>query len=421
MRRRLVLALTALLGSVGAFLLVSASGATAANEAVQGQLRNAGQPVGGVKITVTTADGAAVGEATTGADGRWVVQLPRPGTYNVRLDKGTLPQGVSLRQGTRDELTVQVLTGQRKPVIFALGASTRQEAGQLSRAWALTVEGIRFGLIIALAALGLSVIFGTTGLTNFAHGELITFGALVAFLLNVTLGLPFLVAVLLTVVVAGIAGGLLDVVFWRWLRRRGTGLIAMMIVSIGLAILLRYVYLVLFQGGTRSYREFSGLNLDLGSVTLDQGDLFSVGLAIGVLALVSIALLRTRIGKATRAVADNPALAAASGIDVERVINIVWVVGTALAALSGVLLGLSQQVNYQMGFQILLLIFAAVTLGGLGTAFGAIVGSLVVGLFIQLSTLVIPSELKNVGALAVLIVVLLIRPQGILGRRERVG
>jgi branched-chain amino acid transport system permease protein len=92
-----------------------------------------------------------------------------------------------------------------------------------------------------------------------------------------------------------------------------------------------------------------------------------------------------------------------------------------LAGLAGVLLGISQQLNYQMGFQILLLVFAAVTLGGLGTAFGALVGSLVVGVFIQLSTLVVPPELKNVGALAVLVVVLLIRPQGILGRAERVG
>jgi branched-chain amino acid transport system permease protein len=133
------------------------------------------------------------------------------------------------------------------------------------------------------------------------------------------------------------------------------------------------------------------------------------------------ALLRTRIGKATRAVADNPALAAASGIDVDRVIKVVWISGAVLAGLSGILLGLAQGVNFQMGFQILLLIFAAVTLGGLGTAFGALLGSLVVGLFISLSTLWIPIELKNVGALGILIVILLVRPQGILGSAQRVG
>jgi branched-chain amino acid transport system permease protein len=136
---------------------------------------------------------------------------------------------------------------------------------------------------------------------------------------------------------------------------------------------------------------------------------------------VSIAVQRTRIGKATRAVADNPALSAATGIDVDRVVSIVWIVGTALAALAGVLLGLTQQVEFQMGFKILLLAFAAVVLGGLGTIWGAMLGSLIVGVLIEMSTLFIPAELKYVGALAVLIIVLLVRPQGILGRAQRVG
>jgi neutral amino acid transport system permease protein len=138
--------------------------------------------------------------------------------------------------------------------------------------------------------------------------------------------------------------------------------------------------------------------------------------------LATTALLQyTRIGKATRAVADNPALSAASGINVDGVIRIVWIAGGALAGLAGLLLGIAQQVNFQMGFQILLLIFASVTLGGLGTAFGALVGSLVVGIVVEMSTLWIPAELKYVGALAILIVILLVRPQGILGRAQRVG
>jgi branched-chain amino acid transport system permease protein len=146
-----------------------------------------------------------------------------------------------------------------------------------------------------------------------------------------------------------------------------------------------------------------------------------MGIAVVVLLAVAFALLRTRIGKATRAVADNPALAAASGIDVDGVIRTVWIAGSALAGLAGILLGLAQGINFQTGFQILLLMFAAVTLGGLGTAFGALVGSIVVGLFVTVSTLVIPAELKNVGALGILIVILLVRPQGILGRAQRVG
>jgi branched-chain amino acid transport system permease protein len=120
-------------------------------------------------------------------------------------------------------------------------------------------------------------------------------------------------------------------------------------------------------------------------------------------------------------VADNPALAAASGINVDRVIRMVWTVGGALAGLSGVVFAIDQGVRWQMGLRALLLIFAAVILGGLGTAFGAMVGALIVGVFLQLSTLVIPNEMKYIGALVILIVVLLVRPQGILGRKERVG
>jgi branched-chain amino acid transport system permease protein len=219
-----------------------------------------------------------------------------------------------------------------------------------------------------------------------------------------------------------VLGGVQDGLFWRRLRKRGTGLIAMLVVSIGLSLFARNLFLFIFGGGTDQYADYSGqAGLNFGPVSLTPKELIGSGIAIVLLLGTAYWLLRTRIGKATRAVADNPALASASGIDVERVINIVWILGAALAAYAGVLLGMQQGVSFQTGFQILLLVFAGVTLGGLGTAFGALVGSLVVGIVIQVSTLWIPTELKNVGALAVLIIVLLIRPQGILGRRERVG
>jgi branched-chain amino acid transport system permease protein len=146
-----------------------------------------------------------------------------------------------------------------------------------------------------------------------------------------------------------------------------------------------------------------------------------MGVAATFMIVVSLVLLKTRAGKAVRAVSDNPALAASSGIYVDRVVTNVWVVGTALAGLAGILFGLIQSVDYLMGVRILLLIFAAVILGGLGTAWGAMLGGIVVGIFVEVSTLVIPSELKNAGALAILVIILLIRPQGLLGRRERVG
>ena len=151
-------------------------------------------------------------------------------------------------------------------------------------------------------------------------------------------------------------------------------------------------------------------------------DVVSMVISVVVLLGVAYFLLRTRIGKATRAVSDNPSLASASGIDVDGVIRIVWVLGGLLAGLSGILYAYARPgVSWDMGFQILLLVFAAVTLGGLGTAFGALVGSIIVGLFTELTTLWLPSDLKYVGALIVLILILLFRPQGILGRKERIG
>jgi branched-chain amino acid transport system permease protein len=195
-----------------------------------------------------------------------------------------------------------------------------------------------------------------------------------------------------------------------------------MIISIGVSLLLRYFYLYIFAGERRSYTQYVIQSaIDFGPFGYAPRDLWIMGISALVLALVALALVRTRIGKATRAVSDNPALAAASGIDVDRVVTTVWIVGTALAALAGVMFALIQQVDFLLGFRVLLLVFAAVVLGGLGTAWGAMVGALIVGVFIEVSTLIIPSELKIAGVLAVLIIILLIRPQGILGRRERIG
>jgi branched-chain amino acid transport system permease protein len=223
-------------------------------------------------------------------------------------------------------------------------------------------------------------------------------------------------------IASGIFGWVNNKALWAPLRHRGTGLIAMMIVSIGLSIFLRNVYQYAAGASNRNYSQFGNAQpINFGPITFTTRDVLVAVIATTVLVVVCVALQRTRMGKATRAVADNPALSASSGIDVERVISVVWIGGAALAGLSGILLGLTQGFNYQLGFKTLLLVFAAVTLGGLGTIYGAIVGAFVIGIFIEVSTLFIPAELKYVGALVVLILVLLVRPQGILGRRERIG
>jgi branched-chain amino acid transport system permease protein len=379
------------------------------------------KPVPGVDVTVTDEKGKPVGSDTTDAKGEFSVAVGGSGTFIVKVDTDTLPPGTKLRNPDDVEHKVQVL-GFDVTVQFPIGPDNRDVETTADRVPELVSNGLLFGLMLALASLGLSMVFGTTGLTNFAHGELITFGALATYAFNQTAGLPVITAGILAVIASGIFGYVQDAGFWRPLRRRGTGIIAMMIVSIGMAIFLRNLYQYIFGGETESYNQYTTqTSISWSPVPLTPAGLTTMVICVLVLVAVSIALQRTKTGKATRAVSDNPALASASGIDVDRVISVVWVVGTALAGLSGVLLGLTQQVEYQMGLKVLLLVFAAVTLGGLGTIWGAMLGSIVVGIFIEVSTVVIPPELKYVGALGILIVILLVRPQGILGRAERVG
>ncbi|MDF2555821.1 MAG: branched-chain amino acid transporter permease, partial [Microbacterium sp.] len=179
-----------------------------------------------------------------------------------------------------------------------------------------------------------------------------------------------------------------------------------MIVSIGLSLALRYVFQMFVGGGTAQLPGGSTSVIPgLGPIRLTLTDVISMGVSLVVIAGFAWWLMRTRIGRATRAVSDNPSLAAASGIDVDAVVRVVWVVAAALAGLSGVLWAYFRPgIKWDMGTSILLLIFAAVTLGGLGTAFGALVGAIIVGLLVEVSTLWIPSDLKYVGALVVLIV-----------------
>ncbi|MGK2948661.1 MAG: ABC transporter permease subunit [Acidimicrobiales bacterium] len=384
-------------------------------------------PVPDVVITIETGDGEEVAEVTSDEEGSFRAELPGPGSYTARLDPETLPPGTSLRDADRAELAVEISPGQSRNLLFAIvegeGGGGSEGGIDTDRIARLTVEGLKFGLIIAMCAIGLSLIFGTTGLVNFAHGELVAFGSLCAYFFNQTVGLHLIPSALITVVLAVLLGSSIERFFWRPARARGTSLTALLVVTIGTGLFVRYLYLYQFGGNRLSYVEYKIQRdgLDIGPVTLLPRDISIFVISIIALGLVAFCLLRTRMGKATRAVADNRDLAESSGIDVNRVVNVVWAAGVGLAALGGIFLGLTEQVSWQGGFQLLLLMFAAVTLGGLGTAFGALLGSIVVGLFVQLSTLFVAPELKNVGALMILIVILLIRPQGILGQSERVG
>lgn len=408
---------------ISGFSTWAASSAAAAGSTLIGEIKDVtSTPLSGVRIEVTGPNGFAT-QVTSDAMGKWQVQVTSTGIYDVTLDQSSLPSGQALTDVTKATRKINVLMlGTAITVLFPIGPGA-EKTPILDQSVQLLADGLVLGIIIALAALGLNLVFGTTGLTNFAHGELLTLGGLLTYFFSAIAGLPVFAAIPVAVALSAFIGGYLqDRLLWKPLRKRGTGLIAMLVVSIGFAIFVRYVFLFIFGGFTRQLPEFAGqAGLEIGLVSITPKSIISTSVGLLLLAGATLWLLRSKMGKASRAVADNPALAAASGIEVESVIRSVWILGAFLAAFAGIMVTLNQGVSFLMGQDMLLLIFAAVTLGGLGTAYGALVGSLVIGVLIQLSTLIIPTELKYVGALFILIIILLVRPQGILGRKERVG
>lgn len=415
-----LLLLAALLcaGVLGAATAAAAEDETAT---VSGKLVNAGESVPDVGIRALDPDGTEVASTSSAADGRFSFQVPL-GMHTFEVVPETLPEGISV-QGP---VTRPVTAGRTNNVVFIFGEVRTGAATPLyERVIRLSIDGLRLGLTIAVAGVGLSLIFGTTGLTNFAHGELVTLGAVFAWMFNVTLGMPLLPAALIAVLVGLAIGWLNNAAIWRPLRKRRIGLIPQLVVSIGLALVLRYLVLIFFSDRTQAFSGYSvSAQRHWGPVAVTDITLITIAISTVVLIAVAVMLQKTRIGKAMRAVADNKDLAASSGINVERVITYVWCLGGGLAALGGVLLAVSElggRVQWEMGFKLLLLMFAGITLGGLGTAYGALLGCVLVGLLVQLSTLVINPDLKYVGGLLILIVILIVRPQGILGSRERIG
>ena len=426
-----------LLMFIGLFGLAGTAPALAEGSAIVGVITDpSGNPVPDVLIGVAAEGFTETGK--TGPDGAFRIEIPKGGSYEVSIDVTTLPEGISLAKAEDESRTLLVLGGEKKIIIKLVDGEGTQsaapidpETGEASSSAAggtgqqviqLFFDGILFGILIALGALGLNLIFGTTGLTNFSHGELLTLGAFTAIVLN-ELGVHIIIAAPIAIIFSAlIYGGGQNKLLWKPLRRRRTGLIASMIVTIGLAITLRYTLLLFFGGSPRSYQQYAGMSgISIGPFSTTPKALILAAIAVVVLAVTVFWLQNSRIGKATRAVSDNPALASTTGINVERVISVVWILGAGLAAFAGIYLGLTQDVTWNMGQRLLLVMFAAITLGGLGTIWGAIVGSLVVGVFIQMTTLFIPTEMKTVGALFLMIVILMVRPQGLLGRRERVG
>ena len=299
-------------------------------------------------------------------------------------------------------------------------------------------NGLLLGIIISVASVALSLLYGVTRIVNFAHGEIIALGAIATLFFSSPidyrilfldkfspLGLNFALSCILAVIVCGLFGGLLELILFRPLRKGNVGNIAVLVVTIGLSIFIRHSYLLFATGKVQNFplelqRRQTYLFFDMTPRNLKV-------LIIGILVMILIGLLLTytKLGKAMRAVRDSEELSSVSGINSDNIILITWISSSMLAGLAGVFQATINDVRWNMGFLILLLIFAGTVLGGIGTSFGAMVGGLIIGILVQVSV-GLPfmeghTEAKNAVALGIMIVILLFRPQGIFGQKERIS
>lgn len=419
---------------------------TAQNGCVNGILQDADkQPIAGATVTLSGEESA---QTTTAADGTWAFSVQSDGDYTVAIDESVAEEhglavsdmDVTIEKNSFDKQRAVVrfdqATGNGNAArggaageddadasAADTGASPASPASTIgSRFWQQLYSGVIFGLMLGLMSVGMNLVYGTTGLSSFSHGEQVTLGGLMCYVGTQLLHWPLLVSAVFAVAVGALTGLLQNEVLWAPLRRRHIGTMQQMIVTIGLSMAMQYVFQFFFGGDIKGITRSIPDTFEIGPITTDWPTVISALIAIVVIVGVSLFLYHTRLGRATRAVSDNAALAAVSGINVEQVVRIVWILSCALAALSGVLLGIYLDgISWNTGATLLLLMFSAVTLGGLGTANGALVGSLVIGVMADMSTLVIPDDMRYASALAILIIVLLIRPQGIFGKQQRVG
>lgn len=283
-----------------------------------------------------------------------------------------------------------------------------------------SLNGLSYGAIYALGAVGLTLVYGILKLVNFAHGDFLTFGAYIAFVINVTWDLPFVLGILAAVALTAMLGLVFEEMLWRPMRRKGAGLLQLMLMSLGLALIIRNTIQMVAGSELKSlnvdvFESVSFLGLRIG-----ETELMVVITGIVVLTAVGLLLRVTTIGKQMRALSDSVDLAETSGINTRRVISITWILAAGLAGLAGALIASITSVKPELGFELLLPIFAVVVLGGIGNAFGALSAGIILGLVIEWSTLVIDSRWKLAVGFVILIVVLVIRPQGIFGKARSV-
>lgn len=296
----------------------------------------------------------------------------------------------------------------------------------IERLLSLAASGVMLGGILALGAVGLTLVYGILRFGNFAHGDLMTVGAYAALVVMAFLpagpplapfsfGWEFLIALLVAMPITGIVALAADRLIYRTLRRRRSSAVMVAMASLGVAFFVRSIIYLGWGSDFKFYyqgRIPMAIQLPCG-VQIRPDQLFTFGLALILVVLIYLLLQKTKIGKAMRATADNPTLARVSGIATDRVIFWTWMIGGALAGASGVMLGLNSQVRPEMGWLVLLPLFAAVILGSIGNPYGALVGALTIGIIREVSSAFLNPTYGPGVAFLVMIIILLVRPQGI--------
>ncbi len=280
----------------------------------------------------------------------------------------------------------------------------------------LIVNGIALGSIIALGAVGLTLTYGILRLSNFAHGDLMTLGAFVAWMLN-TSQIPVLNNIWVSMLV-GIAATvgvalLTEQILWKRMRRVNATPTTLVIISIGLALFLRNGILLIWRSDAKRYNLPITEAIDLFGLKIKFYNLVVLGLAIVAIAGLHFLLQNTKIGKAMRAVADDIDLARVTGINVEQVVLWTWIISASLTGLGGQMYGLITNVRPDMGWFLIMPMFAAVTLGGIGNPYGAIAGAFIIGIAQEVSVPIVGSQYKLAVALVLMVLTLLFRPQGL--------
>ncbi len=279
----------------------------------------------------------------------------------------------------------------------------------------LIANGIVYGCIIALAAIGLSLAYRIMNFANFAHGDFLTLGAYLTLFFAATLNLGFPAACILAIPVTAAFAVAMDMGIWKPMRSIGAGRTAIMILSIGVSIAIRNSLIIFFRPDALRFPLPVMESMNVGGILLTSFQISVVLIAFASMLVVHALLSRTVLGKSMRALADNPDLARITGINVDRVIRYTWMVSMGLAALAGIMFGLITHLNPNMGWSIILPMFAAAILGGIGNAYGAMAGGMIIGLAQEISTAFFPAEYKIAVSFAIMIAVLFFRPKGLLG------